>query len=280
MGEHFSFSRFRLLVALHWGNYRKRYLLALPAIGGMLVVWGTFLLLMNNYNPLDDGIQASTYYLGLALIGCLYSSTIFAEFGSKAHGIAWLGVPASSLEKLLCGLLFSTILFFVGFTLVFYLVDIPLVKIGNELIEQQHRMWPGGYPIAPNAVWSVLGGFPGENFDAGLHVLLVLYFILQALFALGSVYFERYTFVKTIVAFLVFVLFFMVLEKQLMRRIPPQGWNRFTPGNDWITNGDSLRIKEVRVSPWITGPLGLLLLLGIPPVIWIATYFRIKEKQV
>jgi len=280
MAETFSFSRFRLLVALHWGSYKKRYLLALPAIGGLLVVWGIFLLFMDNYNPLDNGMQAFTYYWGLALVGCLYSSTIFAEFGSKANGIAWLGVPASTLEKLLCGLLFSTILFFVGFTLVFYLVDIPLVKICNELIERQHRTWLGGYPISTNVIWNVLRGLPGDNFDSKLHGALVLYFILQALFALGSVYFERYTFVKTIVAFLVFVLVFLVLEKQVMARIPPHGWNRFTPTNDWITNGDSLQVKEVRVSPWITGPLGLLLLLGIPPVIWIATYFRIKEKQV
>ncbi|HEV2478961.1 MAG TPA: hypothetical protein VGS79_04830 [Puia sp.] len=279
-GQYFSFSRFRQLVALHWGSQKKLYLLALPAIGGLLIVWGVFLLLMDNNSPLDDGMQAFTYYWGLGLVGCVYSSTIFAEFGSKAYGIAWLGVPASALEKLLCGLLFSTVVVFVGFTLVFYLVDTPLVKIGNELIARQHRVWLGGYPIGPNPVWSLWGGLPGDNFDSHLHGLLVLYFILQALFALGSVYFERYAFVKTIIAFMVFLLLFLVLEKQVMAHIPPHGWNRYTLSNDWITNGDTLRVKEVRVSPWITGPLGLLVLLGIPPVIWVATYFRIKEKQV
>ena len=279
-GQYFSFSRFRQLVALHWGSQKKLYLLAVPAIAGLLIVWGVFLLFMNNYNPLDDGMQAFTYYWGLGLVGCLYSSTIFAEFDNKAHGIAWLAVPASTLEKLLCGLLFSCVVVFLGFTLIFYLIDIPLVKIGNELIERQHRVWLGGYPIGPNPVWSLWSGLPGDNFDSQLHGLLVLYFILQALFALGSVYFERYAFVKTIIAFMVFLLLFLVLEKQVMAHIPPHGWNRYTLSNDWITNGDTLRVKEVRVSVWITGPLGLLVLLGIPPLIWIATYFRIKEKQV
>jgi hypothetical protein len=279
-GVYFSFSRFRQLVALHWGGRKKLYLLALPAVGGLLAVWGTFLLFMDNYNPLDDGMQAFTYYWGLALVGCLYSSTIFAEFGSKAHGIAWLGVPASTLEKLLCGFLFSAFVVFIGFTVVFYLVDIPLVQIGNALIERQHRVWPGGYPIGPNVVWNLSRGLPGDNFDSQFHAVFVLYFILQALFALGSVYFERYAFVKTIIAFLVFVLVFLVLEKQVMAHIPPHGWNRFTETNDWITESETLRVKEVRVSAWITGPLGLLALLGVPPAIWIATYFRIKEKQV
>lgn len=279
-GQYFSFSRFRQLVALHWGSQKKLYLLALPAIAGLLIVWGAFLLFMDNFNPIDDGMQAFTYYWGLALVGCLYSSTIFAQFDNKAHGIAWLAAPASALEKLLCGLLFSTIVVFVGFTLVFYLVDTPLVKIGNELIERQQRLWPGGYPVAPNPVWSVLHGLPGKNPDSDFHVLLALYFILQGMFTLGSVYFERYAFMKTIIAFLVFALVLLASDKQLTLHILPHGWKPFTLTNDWITNGDTLRVKEVRVSPWITGPLALLLLAGIPPVFWIATYFRIKEKQV
>jgi hypothetical protein len=279
-GQYFSFLRFRQLVALHWGSQKRLYLLALPAIAGLLALWGVFLLFMDNYNPFDDGMQAFTYYWGLGLVGCLYSSTIFSELGSKAHGIAWLGVPASTLEKLLCGLLFSTVVVFVAFTLIFYLVDTPLVKIGDELITRQHRLWPGGYPVAPDVVWSLFHGLPGKNPDSDFHVLLVLYFILQSMFALGSVYFERYAFIKTIIAFLVFALLFLVLEKQVFAHILPYSWKPFTLTNDWITNGETLRVKEVRVSTWITGPLAVLLLLGIPPVFWIATYFRIKEKQV
>lgn len=280
MNQYFSFLRFRQLAALHWESNKKRYLMALPAMAGLLAAWGGFLLIMDRYDPLDDGMQALTYYWGLLAVGCLFSSTIFAEFGSKAQGIAWLGLPASALEKLLCGLLFSMIMCFVGYTLVFYLVDIPLVKIGNELIASQHRVWPGGYPVAPEVVWKLMSGLPGNNIDSELHFVLVMYFILQGLFALGSVYFERYAFIKTVIAFLLFFLIFLVVQREVADRIPPEGWDRFTATNDWITNNSTLRVKEVRLSPWITTPLGLLLLLGIPPVIWIATYFRIKEKQV
>ena len=279
-GQVFSFSRFRTLIALHWGGHKKLYLLSLPAMAGLLAVWYGFVLFMDKFNPLDEGIQAFTFYWGIAVVGCLYSSTIFAEFGSKARGIAWLGVPASTLEKLLCGWFFSAVVVFVGFTLVYYVVDVPLVKIGNGLIVKQHRMYPGGFPIGQNGVWNVLKGLPNEEVDNRYHVFLLLYVTLQGLFALGSVYFERYAFIKTMVAFMVFLLAFMVLEKQIMAVIPPRGWVRFPPFQDWVTNSDSLRVREVRVSTWITGPLMLLVLLGIPPVIWVITYFRIKEKEV
>jgi len=277
---YFSFSRFRRLVAVHWAGNKRLYLLALPAIGGLLAAWYSFLLVMDKYSPLDDGIQAFTYYWGLALVGCLYSSTIFAEFGRKAQGIAWLGLPASALEKLLCGMLFSAILCFVGYTLIFYMIDVPLVRIGNELIVAQHRLWPGGYPVLTNAVWSLAKGLPGDNPDHDFHVLLICYFMLQAAFALGSVYFNRYAFVKTVVAVMLFILAFTVFEKQPMERILPQEWHRYTLSNDWITNGDTLHVRFVRLSPWIIGPFAILALFGIPAVFWVATYFRIKEKQV
>src|ERR1700744_6084717 len=100
-GQAFSFSSVRALASLHWGGHKKLYLLSLPAMAGLLAVWFGFVLFMDNYNPADDGLQAFTFYWGVAAIGCLYSSTIFAEFGNKAQGIAWLGIPASPLEKLL-----------------------------------------------------------------------------------------------------------------------------------------------------------------------------------
>ncbi len=276
----FSFSRFRQLVALHWTGNKRLYLLALPAIAGLLAAWFSFLLVMDRYSPLDDGIQALTYYWGLMLIGCLYSSTIFAEFGSKAQGIAWLGLPASALEKQLCGTLFSAILCFVGYSLVFYVVDIPMVKIGNELIMAQHRIWPGGYPVLPNPVWNLTTGLPGDNPDHSFHIVFIWYVMLQAVFALGSVYFSRYAFVKTVIAVVLFLLGFLVLEKLCMTTIVAHGWSRYNFANDWIIDANTLHIRSVRLPLWIIAPLAILLVIGIPTVFWVATYLRIKEKQV
>lgn len=279
VNQQFAFSRWSKLVALHWADNRKRYLLAVPAMFGLLVVWDTFLLAMNRYNPLDDGMQAVTYYVGLVLVGCLYASTIFAAFGNKAQGIAWLSVPASALEKLLCGLLFAVVLFFLVYTAVFFLVDIPMVEICNRLIERQHRMWAAGYPIQPDPIYNVLKGLPNDGFDNQYHLFLLAFFALQAAFVLGSVYFGRYAFIKTAVAVLIFILCFICLETRVIEPMLPDGYERH-PMLDWIKDQDTLNVKVIRLSPAISATLGYLLIYGTPFVFWIATYFRLKEKEV
>jgi hypothetical protein len=277
--QQFSISRWSRLLALHWVDNRKRYLLSLPAMLGLLAVWDSFLLIMNRYNPLDDGMQAVTYYSGLLVVGSLYASTIFSDLGSKTKGIAWLSVPASSLEKLLCALLFAVFIFFIAYNAIFYLVNIPMVGLCNQLIESQHRAWFGGYPISPNPVFNVLKGLPGDEFDSISHLYLFFFFSVQSAFVLGSVYFERFAFVKTVVAVLLCFLFFTTLEQRIVQLSLPNGWNQNFL-TEWMSNGDTLRAKAIRLPSPVSVLLGCLLLYGMPVVFWLATYFRIKEKEI
>jgi hypothetical protein len=279
INQQFAYSRWSKLVALHWADNRKRYLLAVPAMFGLLLVWDSFLLVMDRFNPLDDGMQAITYYTGLIAVGCLYASTIFSAFGSKAQGIAWLSVPASTLEKLLCGLLFAVVLFFLVYTIVFFLVDIPMVELCNRLIEREHRMWSVGSPIQPDPIYNVLNGLPNTELDNQYHLFLLSYFAMQAAFVLWSVYFDRYAFIKTTVAVLIFILFFMCMESRVIEPMLPDGFHR-AQITDWMKGQDTLGIKVIRLSPVISTPLGYLLIYGTPFVFWIATYFRLKEKEV
>ncbi len=272
-------SRWSALLALHWADNRKRYLLALPAMMGLLLVWYCFLTIMDRFDPLDEGMQQVTYISGLLVVGCLYASTIFAEFDSKAKAIAWLSVPASALEKLLCGLLFGVVVFFVVYNVVFYLVDIPMVRLTNELIARQHRVWPGGYSVGPSKIYNVFTGKGDDPMDQRYHLYLLSYLAIQAAFVLGSIYFTRYAFIKTAVALLLFVLFFTIFQSRIIERALPGGFRR-GPFFDWIKGDGTLNVKIIRISPLIETALGFLLLYGIPPVFWITTYFRIKEKEV
>jgi len=276
---YFSASRFGRLLVLHWADNRKRYLLAFPAMVGLLAIWQGFLISMNAYDPLNENLQVITYYTGLILVGCLFGSTIFAQFGHKAQGIAWLAIPASALEKLLCGWLFALVLFFLLYNLVFYIVDIPMVGIANQLIEKQHRMWSPGYPIPPDTVYYIFGKSSNDSEHDPFHGLLMLYFALQSAFILGSIYFERFAFIKTAIAVAIFIAVFMVVETRIVDPALPKGWERH-PVLDWMTSPDTIRIRVVRISPYISTPLGYLLLYGTPLMFWITTYFRLKEKQV
>src|SRR5450631_1938605 len=129
MNQTFNFSRWWMLVTAHWAQNRKRYLLALLAMGGILVAWYCFLLVVVRNGPLQDYLQSTTYFASLYFIGCLYASSLFAELGDRATGINYLSVPASHLEKLFCALFFGVMGFFIAYTLLFYIVDLPVVHI-------------------------------------------------------------------------------------------------------------------------------------------------------
>jgi len=102
----FSFSRWRLLVAKHWIEHRRPYLLSLLAIGGLQAVWFAFLVATTDYAPLEPFMQFASHMIGLYLVGCFYASMLFAELNSKKEALPWLSLPASQFEKLLCTILY------------------------------------------------------------------------------------------------------------------------------------------------------------------------------
>jgi hypothetical protein len=64
MNQFFSIQRFSLLVAKHWADNKKRYVLAILAFMGLLVAWFVFTLLtFHNEPPMDKGVQQVTYFL-------------------------------------------------------------------------------------------------------------------------------------------------------------------------------------------------------------------------
>src|SRR5258706_9653837 len=112
MNQAFSFNRWLLLIGKHWSENRKKYLLALLAITGIILIWFVFNIMMERYRPMGTGTQFGTYYAGLFIVGCLYASTLFSELSSKSKGINYLSLPASQLEKTLCALLYGVVIFF------------------------------------------------------------------------------------------------------------------------------------------------------------------------
>src|SRR5690242_17437744 len=134
MNQSFNINRFSLLVVKHWADNKKRYLLSVLAFMGLLIGWYTFTILIDSRFPVGKGLQMVTYFFSLFTVGSFYASQYFRELGSRSKGINFLLVPASGLEKLLCSLLYTVILFFLVFTAAFYLIDLLMVWIGQRLI--------------------------------------------------------------------------------------------------------------------------------------------------
>ena len=281
MNQTFDFYRWRMLVGGHWAENRKRYLLALLAMGGMLAAWYGFLLAIDKFGPVNLFMQYTAYYCGLYIVGCLYASTIFAELGEKARAIQFLSIPASHLEKLLCGILFGVVLFFLAYTLIFYIVDIPMVSMANRIIAREHQHWPGTMePIGSVEVLNLWSNQWAPVPDKRFHLILLGYFAIQSAFLLGSVYFARWAFIKTIVAVLVFWLIFILFMDKGLREWLPEGWH-YDSMMQWANNTSQQGPNQfIRLPPSFQGIVIFLIQYSIAPALWVITYFRLKEKEV
>jgi hypothetical protein len=276
MSKVFSFRRWWRLVGLHYAENRRRYLLTLLAVAGLLVVWYSFVLVMDRDSPLTTGYQIATFFVGLFFLGCIYGSQVFSALSRKQEAIQYLMVPASHLEKLLCGLFFGVLLFFIAYTLLFYVVDIPMVHLAQGVARHAR---PGNIvDLREISVYNVFA-MDGSIMPGSIGILLLLiFFAVQAGFILGSVYFTRYAIVKSIIAMLGLCLLATFFMTRLVAANLPDGW-RLAGLFDWF-RFEHKEEQYVRLPRWITGILYALMFYSLPFLFWVVTYFRLKEKEV
>ncbi len=278
MNQTFSFHRFSLLLKKHWADNKKRYFLAIAAFMGLLLCWFVFVMLTDSYDPMAKGLQQVSYYFPLFLIGGFYASQFFSDLSSRPKGINFLMVPASILEKFLCSLLYTLVFFFVVYTAAFYLVDALMVLAANAAHPGYNEIVNG---VAP-AKASIANVFTSDEFGTNGNIAWYIFLVLigvQSFYLLGSVYFEKYSFIKTSIAGFLIALFFFLLIYFFNEVFMPDGGyhNGISGYRIDRQNGESLLVQ---LPEWIGKALQYLFMYALPPLFWAATYFRLKEKQV
>jgi len=270
MNQFFSFKRFMLLVLKHWADNKKRYGLSVLACIGLLITWFAFTMLTEfDHVPMDKTVQQVTFFLALFGVGTFYASQYFRDLGSRSKGINYLLVPASAFEKLLCSILYTAVLFFIVYTVSFYLVDFLMVAIANSLPQTEKTSVVNVFKI-------VLIRF---NRDSTINFLL-FFFSVQSVFLLGSVYFEKYSFIKTFICgfvacFILFCVMYFFNQQLLPNGDYPRGF--LTVYRVYVEGGND---HLVQVPRWIGEAFRFLIMYAVAPFFWIVTYFRLKEKQV
>jgi len=291
MNEFFNFRRWWLLALKRWFDNRGRYLLALLTVAGLMLAWYVVYLAANAGSYFEEEVQAVFFFTGLFIAGCIYASVLFNELGSKGKGIAFLTLPASQFEKLLCGVFYGVVVFTVVYTGIFYAINVPAVKISNEVRYQEwlerKALNPEDYKneqFNPAKVTNVFKyrEYRSDDDDDEFNIYFVVwlvYLAVHAFYALGSVYFGKFSFVKTSVTALVLgviaFLYFLFIVK-----VFPSGGNL----DYWIIelkdNGDPDFIFYYRIPWFIVSADWLLLKFLFPPLFWLIAYVRLKEKQI
>ena len=265
MSSTFSFSRLGKLITKQFYENARFYGFATLAIFALLALVFTFWVTATSPNHHEEGTYIILIF-GLFISGSIFASMSFNMLGSKDKGIYWLSVPATHLEKLVCTIFYTTIVFTLVYCLCFYLVK----AIGVSILKEYMRTHPGHRYIE---VTDFTHGFAGV-----IKYFIYAYFAVQALYLLGSVYFSRYSFIITTVvgAFLIFVFaYYMVRIQDSM--LKGFDWELISARKFQSVNGGYLLYS---ISPTISNILTYVFQFAWAPLFWVVTWFRLKEKEI
>ncbi len=224
----------------------KPWIIGIAATGGFLL--GVFALQIitsgGNFN-LDT--YTAVGFVILFLGGYIFSSNIFNELQSPVKGHFYLLLPARIGEKLIASWLLSSIFYVIVSLLMLFLISFILSGILALFFDGNMQLFQPFSDTALKATGS--------------------YLVTQTIFLLGSVYFRKFNFLKTLLAiFVVYMIIFIWTIIMVFTIIRPQ---------DMMATGmEDIHFKAQpehlsTIFWYITGPFFL-----------IVSYLRLKERQV
>ena len=258
MNNFFKPRRFGLLFIKHTAEHIRTYLMSLAVLAGVALLGGSFIFFIIP-SPPDPGFQTACFVMLLLISGTLFTSTIFSDYGTKNKAIPAITLPASTFEKYMVGWLFSYPIFLVIYTGVFFLI---LFILGN------------------------LGHWPQAEFQymtlrqPDMYIVLVIYSVLHAVTIFGAIFFNKLHFIKTGFSFFSGYALLLIFNTLILKTITglklvklafPFGFLNFDIGG---------RFYSIDTIPGATNILILVVIFLASAMIWVAAYFRLKEKQV
>ncbi|WP_412466951.1 hypothetical protein [Pedobacter sp. KLB.chiD] len=270
MNNTFNMNRFGLLLKRQWLEFGKIYLMSLVVLAGILIAFYFFNTpdINRSFYKWDDHghVQLGFRLPVFIAIGFLFltiqASAYFSAFGQKPKAIMELMTPASVTEKFSCAILFSTILSLISYLLIFYVIDAIFLNYFNELWQHSKAT---NYNTGKLTVVSFSTLFDDLTSEKEFKYLFALPFFFSGIFLLGSIYFNRFHYIKTalsVTALFSFIIFFTI---------------KF--GN-WITAGKSRIYTVDHVEKDFVFAIFFWSSVALSLIIWLITYVRLKEKEV
>lgn len=259
MNNTFSIQRFGLLLKRQWLEFGKIYLISLVVVLGVLLsFYGGSL-----WSVLREEREFHIYILNFReplflIFGFIFISVIasnyFAHLGQKPKAIIDLMIPASTFEKFVTGIFFTTLLSTASFVLLFYLTDLAFISKIEGLYKNDEA--------------STLYFF-SKNSDNQFTPLYWTPFFITSIFLLGSIYFEKFHYIKTAICVMLF--------SGIWTAIIARSGKLLFEGKIPVNNDNMKHVFNDRSSAEI---LGSVLLITLTLIFWTITYVRLKEKEV
>lgn len=258
MNQTFNFHRFLLVMQLEFAERGRNNLL----IAGILVVALFAMMLpitmIDGFRPIFTMPPVLVLFLVVLFGGSLYTTQLFTKYGPTETSIPALMVPASQLEKFLSALVLHVVFAAVLMGLYLYLHDWTFDYANSKIPEGSQK-----YGKLPKGI---------------LEYFIGLYVITQGLTFLGSLYFAKSAYLKTLIIFSVVSAILAALNLILANHFTdyPVSLVSF-PLSGWQISGRQyqiIKLSQSLLSFVYTVPV--ITILGL----WVASYFRLKEKEI
>lgn len=258
MNNTFNINRFGLLLRRQVQEYGKIFGITVAVLIGALSFCYWF------YGP--EAAEVNTHklemsyriglFIGFGLMFvALSASTYFAAYGNKSRTIAELMLPSSKFEKFFAGVLLAGIVPIVVFLVTFLVLDMAMVGYLQGKLESADAVIPTIYAMVRPAKY--------EGFFIAMIILVPLF--LNSLFLLGSIYFEKYHFLKTTISVIIISLIIGYLLGNT---------------SDALFEGKSRMMTTEQPSEETMMYIACITSIIVTTFIWFIGYVRLKEKEV
>ncbi|MBN9295484.1 MAG: hypothetical protein J0I41_00670 [Filimonas sp.] len=219
-------------------------------------------------------------YKIIFLLSILFSSTIFSSlsysfFSNKAKGIQYLQLPASESEKILVSFIVSQVFFYIAFMACYYATNSIMCTLYNSFSDFK----------AKGATPETLKYYKATLFDCikdneGWYSIIAS-FILSAVAHFGSLTFEKNAYVKTSLLIMPLAALILWLNYTIPHvLIGKEAMGRGLLYNTGVRVGDYQLQKLLKLPATWSNFLSYFVPLSLYFCFWIASYFKLKEKQV
>ena len=260
--EVFKLKRFYLLIKRDMFIQYKTYLLGLGAIFCILFIINISSIASYTYWNFNLVFYPITLFFG----GFIFTSLSFNELYREQSRVFYVTLPASSLEKLLSKLIITSIGYIIGSLILYFLFSVAVFFLNTLIFGFGHQIFNPFHPII-------------------LHCIRI-YFVTQSVFLLGALYFKRNAFLKTILslfglaiayaAFILAILFILYVVTTINRHIY-FSLEFFTQLGSKGFNYPSIINDMGKILLYIRQ---ILFWFVLAPLLWIVSFFRLKEIEV
>ncbi|HNX22388.1 MAG TPA: hypothetical protein PKG88_08485 [Bacteroidales bacterium] len=251
--ENFNFDRFKILLNRQLTLNLKTWLIAIGSLGGLLLFISYFMMISGNHENIM-GMYSTFGVFAFFVTGLVFTSLSFSEMGTYTKSLQFITLPASRFEKFFTAWFSSSILY-----IILSIISLVVFSIISSLIDV-------AFFHSSFAVFN--------PFVKGFGEVILGYFIAHSLYFIGSVWFTKGAFFKTLLAgfiaqtvanFWMLIWGVIIFKPSVIERINNNEFNEFVLKMD-----NSVRAETIVISFFCL----------IACILLYASWERFKEREV